>query len=172
MANKPVLDDYNTVPERIEEFRRRYPNGILRAEYELVRDFGGADWIVATAYAYKDAEDKVPATGVAWERVPGLTPYTKNSELQNAETSAWGRALIANGSADAKKGIASASEVTNRQAERDPKVLADAIKEAKAAKTIEDARAAYKTIRALGATQDQLDELAQGFVGLPSAAGA
>ena len=24
--------------------------------------------------------------------LPGLTPYTRKSELQNAETSAWGRA--------------------------------------------------------------------------------
>jgi hypothetical protein len=34
----------------------------------------------------------------------------------NAETSSWGRALIAVGAADAKKGIASANEVRNAKA--------------------------------------------------------
>jgi hypothetical protein len=37
----------------------------------------------------------------------------------NAETSAWGRAIIAVLAADAKKGIASQQEVRNRRAERD-----------------------------------------------------
>lgn len=50
---------------------------------------------------------------------PGRTPYTLGSELMNAETSAWGRAIIAVGAADSKKGISSAEEVRNRQAERD-----------------------------------------------------
>ena len=45
------------------------------------------------------------------QQVPGLTPYTKNSELQNAETSAWGRALVAVLAADTKEGVASADEV-------------------------------------------------------------
>ena len=47
-----------------------------------------------------------------------MTPYTKNSELQNAETSAWGRAIVAVLAADTRKGVASRSEVEARQAER------------------------------------------------------
>jgi len=52
---------------------------------------------------------------LASEPVPGKTNFTRDSELMNAETSAWGRALIAVGAADAKRGIASANEVRNRQ---------------------------------------------------------
>jgi hypothetical protein len=50
---------------------------------------------------------------LAWEVIPGKTPYTKDSEVQNAETSAWGRAIVAVGAATAKK-IASREEVRNR----------------------------------------------------------
>jgi hypothetical protein len=53
--------------------------------------------------------------GLAWEPVPGKTSYTRDSELQNAETSAWGRAIVAVLAADTKKGIASAEEVQSRQ---------------------------------------------------------
>jgi hypothetical protein len=56
---------------------------------------------------------------MAWEVFPGRTPYTRGSELQNAETSAWGRAIIAVGASDSKRGIASREEVRNRQAERE-----------------------------------------------------
>jgi hypothetical protein len=38
--------------------------------------------------------------------------------LQNAETSAWGRAVMAALAADASKGVASAEEVRNRVADR------------------------------------------------------
>lgn len=61
----------------------------------------------------------MPGIGVAWEPFPGRTPYTKDSELMNAETGAWGRAIMAALAADAKKGIASAQEVRNRSADRD-----------------------------------------------------
>jgi hypothetical protein len=67
------------------------------------------------AYAYRTPDDQRPGTGLAWEPCPGKTPYTKDSELQNAETSAIGRAIIMVGASDAKK-VASANEVRNRQA--------------------------------------------------------
>lgn len=114
------MDDYNTVPERIAEFRKKYPTGTLQpADVKLVRDFGGADWIRYTAAAYRTPDDERPGMGTVMERVPGLTPYTKNSEMANAETSAWGRAIVAVLAADVKKGIASREEVVPRSAERD-----------------------------------------------------
>lgn len=76
--------------------------------------FGGIDWVVYTAAAYRTPDDPRPGHGTAWERVPGTTPYTRNSELQNAETAAWGRALVAIG-ADTKTGIASAEEIESRR---------------------------------------------------------
>lgn len=112
------LDAYNTVPERIAEFAEKYPTGCLqRLDLQFVT-VAGVDWIVYTAAALRSPDDMAPGHGTAWERVPGLTPYTKNSELQNAETSAWGRAIVAVLAADTRKGVASRSEVEARNAER------------------------------------------------------
>jgi hypothetical protein len=80
-------------------------------------DVDGAVYLAYTAAAFRYPDDPAPGIGCAWERVPGLTNFTRNSELQNAESSAWGRAIIAVGAADAKRGIASAEDVESRQAE-------------------------------------------------------
>lgn len=112
------LDAYNTVPERIAEFAEKYPTGCLQKLDLQFVTVAGVEWIVYTAAALRSPDDPAPGHGTAWERVPGLTPYTKNSELQNAETSAWGRAIVAVLAADTRKGVASRSEVEARQAER------------------------------------------------------
>jgi hypothetical protein len=110
------LEGYNTVPERIAEFRTKYPEGRLKQKsLEFIRDFAGKDWVVFTAEAWRTADDPAPAEGTAWEPVPGPTKFTKDSEVQNAETAAWGRAIVAALAADTSKGIASKEEVRNRQ---------------------------------------------------------
>lgn len=112
-----LSDDYVDVAERIAEFRDKHPDGSFQ---QVKLDFikcGGKEWVVYTAAAYRDPEDPRPGMGTAWEEVPGRTPYTKGSEVQNAETSAWGRAIVAALAADTKRGIASAQEVRNRRAE-------------------------------------------------------
>lgn len=130
--DKAGLDDYIDVPTRIAEFRARYPDGYLAPlnpadPFRLVTiehwtEPGKAIervFVVVVAGAYREPGDPHPGVGMAWEPFPGRTPYTRDSELMNAETSAWGRAIIAVGAADARRGIASAEEVRNRQAERD-----------------------------------------------------
>ena len=112
------LDQYITVPERISEFYSRYPEGSLQPQnpytpYQVV-DMNGRQFIVYTALAYRTPDDPRPGVGVAWEPYPGTTPYTRDSELMNAETSAWGRAIVATG-VSASRGIASREEVRNRQ---------------------------------------------------------
>ncbi|SDT83845.1 hypothetical protein [Gordonia westfalica] len=50
--------------------------------------------------------------------------------MQNAETAAWGRAIVAALAADTKKGVASSEEVRNRQqtpAQRAQRELAEAV---------------------------------------------
>ncbi len=125
------MNDYIDVAARIVEFREKYPDGSLQpadlaAPYR-VETIGDQVFIVAVAAAYRSPEDQRPGIGMAYEQFPGRTPYTKGSELQNAETSAWGRAIVAALAADTKKGIASADEARNRAAEReappDPKLL-------------------------------------------------
>ncbi len=113
------LGDYIDVATRITEFKAKHPNGYLRplnpeAPYRI-ETIGDRIFIVVVAAAYRSIEDECPGIGMAWEPFPGRTPYTKDSELMNAETSAWGRAIIAVGAADAKRGIASREEVRNRQ---------------------------------------------------------
>lgn len=114
-------EDYVPVAERIVAFRDRFPEGTLRPAdpsrpFELV-NVGDKTFLVVVAAAYRTPDDLAPGIGMAWEPVPGLTNFTRNSELQNAESSAWGRAIIAVGAADAKKGIASHEDVRNRQSE-------------------------------------------------------
>lgn len=112
------MSDYVDVAERIREFREKYPEGTLQAEIIPLPD-SITGFIAVKAYAYRAPDDPRPGVGLAYEPVPGKTPYTKDSELQNAETSAWGRAIIAVGVADTKRGVASANEVRNRRADQD-----------------------------------------------------
>jgi hypothetical protein len=121
------LNDYKTVAERIAEFREKFPHGSLQCEWSMllvptpVKAEDGT-WqtldrpiIVAKAYAYRTPDDQRPGIGHAQESIPGKTSYTKDSELMNAETSAWGRAIVAVLAADTKKGVASRDEVAARR---------------------------------------------------------
>ena len=120
------LDDYVDVAERIGEFRERHPDGSLRGTFQML-EVGGQAIVAYRAEAFRTPDDQAPGIGSAWELVPGRTPFTRGSELQNAETSAWGRAIIAVGAADAKRGIASRQEVANARAQRNmpPETRAD-----------------------------------------------
>ena len=111
-------EDYIPVNERIAKFIETYPEGSLRPLWpdEPYRVLGEGDtkWLVYGACAYRTPDDPAPGVGLAWEPVPGRTPYTRGSELMVAETSAWGRALAAIGIAT-NKSIASAEEVRSAQ---------------------------------------------------------
>jgi hypothetical protein len=117
MAQKPYKGplDYIDVASRIVEFRDKYPTGSLVQKDLQFLDFAGKSWVVYTAAAYRNPEDPLPGIGTAWEPVPGPTQFTRDSEVQNAETAAWGRAMVAALAVDTRKGIASQEEVRNRQ---------------------------------------------------------
>lgn len=115
------LDGYVDVAERIRMFKSLHPQGSLQPAnpeepYKLER-IGDRLFIVVIAAAYRTPDDTRPGIGMAMEPYPGRTNYTKDSELMNAETSAWGRAIVAALAADTQK-VASAQEVRNRQADR------------------------------------------------------
>lgn len=108
------MDDYIDVAARIAEFREKYPDGSLQQLSLDFREVNGGWWVIYTAAAYRSPEDPRPGHGTAWEPVPGKTAFTRDSELQNAETAAWGRAIVAALAADTRRGIASAQEVQAR----------------------------------------------------------
>lgn len=145
MSNQPDQSDYVDVAERIRQFREAYPEGSLqpvnpdnpfqiitihspewrlsRAGSEIAKqlgpdDTGDAQFIVYCAAAYRHPNDPRPGIGIAYERVPGRTPFTRDSELMVAETSAWGRAIVAVLAADSKR-VASLDEVRNRRAQQE-----------------------------------------------------
>lgn len=110
--------DYIDVAARIVEFRTKHPEGSLQQVTLDFKEVAGKWWVIYTAAAYRAPDDARPGIGTAWEPVPGKTNFTRDSELQNAETAAWGRAIVAALAADTKRGIASAEEVRNRRADQ------------------------------------------------------
>jgi hypothetical protein len=90
------LQDYETVEERIKRFYKDNPEGrILTENITTLQDRTVSTWVVkATVYLdRKDHFDELPkATGLAFE-VDGQGMANKTSALENAETSAIGRAL-------------------------------------------------------------------------------
>jgi len=122
VANKQFdMGDYKEVAERIRDFREMFPDGTLQSEIVPSPVEG---FVLVRGFAYRYPEDERPGTGLAWEPVPGKTPYTRDSEIMNAETSAWGRAIIAVGASDAKR-VASANEVRNRKAPSHEELIAE-----------------------------------------------
>lgn len=110
-------ENYIEVSERILKFYEEYPQGRLVCnENPLGMRFGEQDFVAVHARAFRTPDDAHPGDGWAWEPVPGTTPFTRNSELMNAQTAAIGRAIVSVGLL-ASRSIASAEEVRNRKAE-------------------------------------------------------
>jgi hypothetical protein len=87
------MDGYIDVPSRMALFYKRYPDGSLQMDPIEWVEIEGKRWALGRAYAYRTPDDQRPGIGTAWEIVPGTTPFTRGSEVQNLETSAWGRAI-------------------------------------------------------------------------------
>lgn len=116
-------NDYIEVHERIEAFCKRYPDGSLQSEIVECTETR----ITMKAYAYRTPDDPRPGIGFSWLAIPGTTNFTRGSEIENAETSAWGRALAALGF-ETKKGIATKEEVENKKPQQ-PAPKADETRE-------------------------------------------
>jgi hypothetical protein len=117
------MEDYVEVSERIAAFYKEHPEGSLQGHHRF-QTVGDSTIIIYEAQAYRTPDDPRPAIGTASEPFPGETNFTRGSEVMNAETSAWGRAIAALGF-EVKRGIASANEVRNRQSEDKPKAKND-----------------------------------------------
>src|ERR1017187_2798711 len=114
--NDKSLDDYVDVAQRLADFRDLYPEGSLQPadpskpwEQAVVNGVTkGGEGVAATLIVYVAAAYGTPraaadrtrgapgqAMGVAGDPFPGRPPYALGSELMTAETSAWGRAILA-----------------------------------------------------------------------------
>ena len=111
------LKDYVTVAERLRQFMKKYPDGSMQLDPVEFREIEGKTWVIGRAYAYRTPDDPRPGIGTAWEVIPGMTPFTKWSEVQNVETSAWGRALAAIG-IGIDKGVSTWDEIKRVKVER------------------------------------------------------
>ena len=113
-----VLQNYETVAQRLERFWTDHPSGRISTE---LLDGGSGYWIFK-ARIYSKADDAEPiSTGHAHETI-GASQINKTSALEVCETSAVGRALALAGYHGSQ--IASAEEITRakqRQAEPDPR---------------------------------------------------
>lgn len=119
MADFKIDPDYKEVAERIDDLYAQFPDAVLEGEYVSIA-LGNAAYIVYTARCWRKPDDPRPSVGIAMEEIPGRTPYTKGSEIQNAETSAWGRAIVAAGASRSKR-IASADEIRSARARQAPR---------------------------------------------------
>ncbi len=105
--------EYKTVALRVQEFREQFEG------YGIETEVIGAAELVTVKASITDADGRVVATGYAEEKRDS-TNINKTSALENAETSAVGRALAFLGLAGTE--IASADEVANainQRAEKD-----------------------------------------------------
>ena len=105
------LKDYVEVPERIAAWYKAHPDGRIVCEITEFTDVRVT--VKSSVYRTSDPLEQPAGVGHSFLAIPGKTPYTKDSELENAETSAAGRALVMAGIP--AKSVASAQEVKNKR---------------------------------------------------------
>ena len=111
---RDMMADYVPVAERVQAFYDRFPEGSIQSEITHLDE----RLVVVKAWAYRTADDPRPGVGHSSMLIPGSTNFTRGSEVENTESSAWGRAIAALGF-EVKRGIASREEVENKQNEHE-----------------------------------------------------
>lgn len=114
-----ALGDYVEVKTRIAMFLEQHPDGRLVTDRVEMWQDDGVPRIVVKALAYRTVDDPLPGVGWSWMSVPGQTSYTRGSELENTETSAWGRAIGSLG-IGIDKSIATKNEVDAKAGNDEP----------------------------------------------------
>jgi len=109
------LGNYTTVNDRLLELFQKYPDARIQNSRPEVVTFDAREWWLVTTTIWRNPDDTVPVIASAAEP-KGTTPYTRDSEMMNAETSAIGRAILLVGGIGIRAGgsMASANEVVNR----------------------------------------------------------
>lgn len=157
------LGGYVTVAERIQKFYAAHPDGRILASTPEVIEMGQSTYLQVRASVLRDPEDRCPVVATAWEPYPGKTPYTKESEAMNAETSAVGRALALAG-IEVQRDIASADEVKNRGERQQHEEAAEAASIAVVGAAI--AEAFYRSAEKAGVDRETVDSWALELAGV------
>jgi hypothetical protein len=115
------LGNYTTVNDRLLELFTKYPDARIQNSLPTVVHFDGREWWLVTTTLWRNPDDTLPVIASAAEP-KGTTPYTRDSEMMNAETSAIGRAILLVGGIGIRAGgsMASANEVRNRANDDQP----------------------------------------------------
>ena len=88
------LENYVDVPQRMKLFYEKYPEGSLQMDPNIeFKEVGDLLIVIGRAFAFRHPDDTRPGVGTAQEYLPGKTAFTRGSEIQNLETSCWGRAI-------------------------------------------------------------------------------
>lgn len=114
---KFALGDYVEVSERIAAWYEEYPEGRIETDIVTMSE----KLVVTRSRVYKSDDDKELPAGVAHSMlaIPGKTPYTRDSELENCETSSVGRALVMAGIPS--KSVASSHEIRTKRSDDAPR---------------------------------------------------
>ena len=108
------LGDYVEVRDRVKLFYELYAQGrLVTTEVRASTEPDGKPRIWVQAKAYRTIDDPLPGIGWSWMELPGASSYTLHSELENTETSAWGRAIGSLGIL-IERSIASSNEIASK----------------------------------------------------------
>jgi len=157
------LEDYETVEERIRRFYEDNEDGRIITEwanageyvYNAENETGKRTWVVkATVYltGFEQGNNRAKATGLAFE-IDGGSGANQTAALENAETSAIGRAL-ANASYSGNK-RASRTEMA-KVAKAEP---VDYLAKLEGLNDIQSIRLTYAQAKAAGADAKVLDKI-------------
>ena len=116
-------NDYVTVAERVRAFRELHPDWSILTD--ILSNENGLCLMQATI---KDTEGRIISTGHAYEQ-EGSTFINNGSYIENAETSAVGRALGILG-IGVSNSIAGAEEIKNAVANQEEKLSGISLEEA------------------------------------------
>jgi hypothetical protein len=159
------LSDYETVEERIRRFYKDNKTGrIITENITTLQDRQVSTWVVKASVYLDDQTDKPKATGLAFE-VDGQGMANKTSALENAETSAIGRALANAGYSGNKRTTRQEMEKVARGATPKPTSKDWIAMATDLGNDIEGLRLLYsqaKTANAAPATLAKIQELAVG----------
>lgn len=151
------LEDYETVESRIKKFYELYPDGrILTKWLNEFRLHEASDIYIVRATIYLDAGDqanKLPkSTGLAVE-ISGTGGANNGSALENAETSAIGRAL-------ANMNLSGNKRTSREEMQKVERIAnTDWLAEAEGILNVNDLRSLYTRAKAQGAPSEVLEKL-------------